>query len=227
MVEPISRLALMLKASSQALQRIDGLRRDSLAMPRGAVLPALVAAVAIAVLALSSLSGSTPPEVFMRRHQRNHPRGACCSSATATPMSTTCRRCCAGWRRRAGSRSTSGWRRRGWKLSDHWTQVDSAARRLLRDRKWDVVVLQEQSTLGSTAVIDGVARVGPDDQFQRYAKLWQEEIHRAGMTPAFYLTWARKGRSAGSGHARSRVRHRGASRRRDRRPRRPRLEGRA
>ena len=81
----------------------------------------------------------------------------------------------------------------GWKLSDHWTQADSAAHRLLRDRKWDIVVLQEQSTLGSAVVIDGVARVGPDDQFQRYAKLWQEEIHRAGMTPAFYLTWARKG----------------------------------
>jgi hypothetical protein len=81
----------------------------------------------------------------------------------------------------------------GWKLSDHWTHADSAAHRLLRDRKWDIVVLQEQSVLGSTVVIDGVARVGPDDQFQRYAKLWQEEIHRAGMTPAFYMTWARKG----------------------------------
>jgi hypothetical protein len=81
----------------------------------------------------------------------------------------------------------------GWKLSDHWTHSDSEAHRLLRDRKWDVVVLQEQSTLGSMVVTDGVARVGPDDQFQRYAKLWQEEIHRAGMTPAFYLTWAKKG----------------------------------
>jgi hypothetical protein len=81
----------------------------------------------------------------------------------------------------------------GWKLSDHWTHADSAAHRLLRDRKWDIVVLQEQSTLGSTTVIDGVARVGADDQFQRYAKSWQEEIHRAGTTPAFYVTWAKKG----------------------------------
>jgi hypothetical protein len=81
----------------------------------------------------------------------------------------------------------------GWKLADHWTHAESAAHRLLRDRKWDIVVLQEQSTLGSTTVIDGVARVGADDQFQQYAKLWQEEIHRAGMTPAFYLTWAKKG----------------------------------
>lgn len=81
----------------------------------------------------------------------------------------------------------------GWKLSDHWTTQDSDAHRLLRDRKWDVVVLQEQSTFGSTQVIDGVQRVGADDQFQRYAKLWQEEIRRAGTVPAFYLTWARKG----------------------------------
>jgi hypothetical protein len=56
-----------------------------------------------------------------------------------------------------------------------------------------VVVLQEQSVFGSTRVIDGVQRVGADNQFQRYAKLWQEEIRRVGMTPAFYLTWARKG----------------------------------
>lgn len=81
----------------------------------------------------------------------------------------------------------------GWKLSDHWTTQDCDAHRLLRDRKWDVVVLQEQSTFGSTQVVDGVQRVGADDQFQRYAKLWQEEIRRAGMAPAFYLTWARKG----------------------------------
>ena len=81
----------------------------------------------------------------------------------------------------------------GWKLSDHWTTADSDAHRLLRDRKWDVVVLQEQSTLGSTQMTNGVARVGADDQFQRYAKMWQEEIHRAGTTPAFYLTWAKKG----------------------------------
>ena len=81
----------------------------------------------------------------------------------------------------------------GWKLSDHWTTADSDAHRLLRDRKWDVVVLQEQSTLGSTQMTNGVARVGADDQFQRYAKMWQEEIHRTGTTPAFYLTWAKKG----------------------------------
>jgi hypothetical protein len=81
----------------------------------------------------------------------------------------------------------------GWKLSDHWTTANSDAHRLLRDRKWDVVVLQEQSVFGSTQVVGNVQRVGPDDQFQRYAKLWQEEIRSAGMTPAFYLTWARRG----------------------------------
>jgi hypothetical protein len=81
----------------------------------------------------------------------------------------------------------------GWKLSDHWTTQDSDAHRLLRDRKWDIVVLQEQSVFGSTQVVGNVQRVGPDDQFQRYAKLWQEDIRRAGMTPAFYLTWARRG----------------------------------
>lgn len=38
-----------------------------------------------------------------------------------------------------------------------------------------------------------MSRVGADDQFQRYANLWQEELRRSGITPAFYLTWARKG----------------------------------
>jgi hypothetical protein len=81
----------------------------------------------------------------------------------------------------------------GWKLSDHWTNQDSDAHRLLRDGKWDAVVLQEQSVLGSSKVVNNVQRVGSDDQFQRYAKLWQEEIHRAGAMPVFYVTWARKG----------------------------------
>jgi hypothetical protein len=81
----------------------------------------------------------------------------------------------------------------GWKLSDHWTNQDSDAHRLLRDGKWDAVVLQEQSVLGSTKVVNNVARVGSDEQFQRYAKLWQEEIKRAGAKPVFYVTWARKG----------------------------------
>jgi hypothetical protein len=52
----------------------------------------------------------------------------------------------------------------------------------IQEKKWDVVVLQEQSL---RPVIDR------DLMFQ-YARVFQEEIKKQGAKTVFYLTWARK-----------------------------------
>ncbi len=76
----------------------------------------------------------------------------------------------------------------GWRLKDHWTKGE--ARTLLRDEHWDYVVLQEQSTLGVNYYVEGRTRIAGDEVFRPYAELWSREIHKAGATPVFYLTWA-------------------------------------
>ena len=78
----------------------------------------------------------------------------------------------------------------GWKLQDHWDRGD--APKVLHERKWDYVVLQEQSTLGVNTIIDGQPRVTGDQAFRPYADKWATEVRKAGARPVFYLTWARK-----------------------------------
>jgi hypothetical protein len=79
----------------------------------------------------------------------------------------------------------------GWRLKDHWMKGE--ARSLLNSEHWDYVVLQEQSTLGINYYVEGRTRVAGDELFRPYARLWSEEVHRAGATPVFYLTWAPRG----------------------------------
>lgn len=78
----------------------------------------------------------------------------------------------------------------GWRLKDHWEKGE--APKTLRDGKWDYVVLQEQSTLGFNLFVEGRPRIVSDEFFEPYAVKWASEIRKAGATPVFYLTWARK-----------------------------------
>ena len=78
----------------------------------------------------------------------------------------------------------------GWFLKTHWEQGD--ARRLLSQGKWDYVVLQEQSLLGSVVERDGQLHIGNDHFFHPYAVMWVRAIKDAGATPVLYLTWAHK-----------------------------------
>jgi hypothetical protein len=61
------------------------------------------------------------------------------------------------------------------------------------------VVLQEQSTLAVNDVVDGEARVSSDAAFRPFADKWAAEVRKAGATPIFYLTWARKRRPQDQG----------------------------
>jgi len=78
----------------------------------------------------------------------------------------------------------------GWRLRDHFEKGE--ARGALHEGRWDYVVLQEQSTLGTNLYLDGVPRVGGDEVFRPWAEKWAAEIVAAGAKPVFYLTWARK-----------------------------------
>ncbi len=78
----------------------------------------------------------------------------------------------------------------GWRLRDHLEKGD--ARKALGDGKWDYVVLQDQSTLGVNYYVNGSVRVDGDEIFRPAAEEWITDIRKAGATPLFYLTWARK-----------------------------------
>lgn len=78
----------------------------------------------------------------------------------------------------------------GWRLKDHWEKGESL--KALHQSKWDIVVLQEQSTLGVNYYVDGKIRIAGDQVFKPYAEKWASEIRRVGATPMLYLTWARK-----------------------------------
>ena len=77
----------------------------------------------------------------------------------------------------------------GQTLGQHWD--NEATRRAVRDGRWDVVVLQEQSTLGVMQFPDGVPQVTTDEVFVPRARAWIAEIRAAGARPVLYATWAR------------------------------------
>jgi hypothetical protein len=76
----------------------------------------------------------------------------------------------------------------GWRLKDHWDKGDALG--LLRQERWNYVVLQEQSTLGINHYVESRTRVAGDELFRPYAQRWASEIHKVSATPVFYLTWA-------------------------------------
>ena len=78
----------------------------------------------------------------------------------------------------------------GTRLKDHWEKGDDL--KTLRGSKWDYVVLQDQSVLGTSYYVKGSPRVVTDKFFTPYAEKWAEEVRKAGAAPVFYLTWARQ-----------------------------------
>ncbi|MBD2644828.1 SGNH/GDSL hydrolase family protein [Nostoc linckia] len=65
-------------------------------------------------------------------------------------------------------------------LKSHWRS--GKALRLLKTKRWDYVVLQEQSTLPIT---------NPKEMY-KYASLFDAEIKRVNSQTVFYLTWAKQ-----------------------------------
>jgi hypothetical protein len=63
---------------------------------------------------------------------------------------------------------------------------------LIQKEHWDYVVLQEQSSLGYTYLVDGVTKVTDFSDFHKYARLFDKAIKEAGAKTVFYSTWARK-----------------------------------
>ena len=63
---------------------------------------------------------------------------------------------------------------------------------VLRDGKWDFVVLQEHSQLG-TVMVDGVQQLNDAEGFWDSIRMYENEIRRVRSKAVLYLTWARKG----------------------------------
>lgn len=83
----------------------------------------------------------------------------------------------------------------GARLSDHWEKGNAV--KAIREEKWTYVVLQEQSALGGTYAVNGTPRVNRDpEMFYKYARMFDEEIKRAGAKTILFLTWARDGSPA-------------------------------
>jgi enterochelin esterase-like enzyme len=78
----------------------------------------------------------------------------------------------------------------GWRLQDHLKRGE--ARERLTSGRWDAVVLQEQSTMGVTWFLDGLARIGADAEFQTSATAWRTLLGKRGIRTVFYMTWARE-----------------------------------
>jgi len=75
-------------------------------------------------------------------------------------------------------------------LKKHWKK--SKALNEIKKEKWDFVVLQEQSTLGTGVSIDSKNYFGEMDTFFEYARNFDSEIKKIGAKTVFYMTWAKK-----------------------------------
>jgi hypothetical protein len=75
-------------------------------------------------------------------------------------------------------------------LQQHWEKGD--ALKAIREGGWTWVVLQEQSTLGPSPIVDGVIQVNDPENFTAYARRFDAEIRKAGAKTVLFLTWARR-----------------------------------
>jgi len=62
---------------------------------------------------------------------------------------------------------------------------------VLREGKWDYVVLQEHSQLG-TVLVDGVQQLNEPEGFWDTIRMYEFEIRRIRAKTVLFLTWARK-----------------------------------
>jgi len=74
-------------------------------------------------------------------------------------------------------------------LADHLASGEGA--RAIEAERWDWVLLQEQSTLGSNRFHDGQALLHDTRGFEDAAEALIELVRRSGAEPALLLTWAR------------------------------------
>ncbi len=77
----------------------------------------------------------------------------------------------------------------GWGLKDHWQKGD--AHKVLRDKDWKFVILQDESLVG-TAAGQGTERGGIVEAFRPFARNWAQVVEDVHAVPVFFLTWARK-----------------------------------
>lgn len=75
-------------------------------------------------------------------------------------------------------------------LANQWNEGKALA--AIQRGGWDYVVLQEQSTLGSGAVVNGIDQIGDPATFHDYVRLFNTEIQKVGAKTLLYLTWARQ-----------------------------------
>ena len=71
-------------------------------------------------------------------------------------------------------------------LEKHW-EVGQALREI-QTGQWDYVVLQEQSTLGSKNLSDKNSW----KQFNKYSRMFAEEVKKSGAETIFFMTWSRR-----------------------------------
>jgi hypothetical protein len=77
----------------------------------------------------------------------------------------------------------------GVNLKYHWNE--KKALKEIRSKRYDYVVLQEQSRLGGTYE-NGILRVAHPETFFDYARRFDTAIKKAGAKTIFFLTWARQ-----------------------------------
>ncbi len=80
----------------------------------------------------------------------------------------------------------------GMTLQRHWQE--ERARKAIKSKAWDYVVLQEQSKLAMPVFIDHDVFFGPTDLFYDYSKKFDKEIKKAGAKTVFFMTWSVKNR---------------------------------
>lgn len=80
---------------------------------------------------------------------------------------------------------------RGGATLDQIWELDEV-HQVLRDGKWDFVVLQEHSQLG-TIFMEGVQQLNDPEGFWDSIRMYEYEIRRARSKAVLFLTWARKG----------------------------------
>src|SRR5262245_50869000 len=66
----------------------------------------------------------------------------------------------------------------GWTLADHWQ--DSTTRAAVRERRWNWIVVNEQSTFGDTYRVDGKDRIRSWAGFAASAQQLSREVRAVG-----------------------------------------------
>ena len=75
-------------------------------------------------------------------------------------------------------------------LKRHW-EAGTAIKAIERSG-WDFVILQEQSTLGETLLVEGLPRIGDPSQYFASARRFHEAIGRSGARTVIFAFWARE-----------------------------------